>query len=154
MREARSLSSAVRFRNATLLRVAQAMVDRQRAFFERGRSALAPARLRDIAADTGLATSTVAAAIAHKGIATPHGTLALKYLLQRRVTGDGRLSAAALQEAIRSLVATEDPERPYTDEQIMTALKHKCGALARRTVAKHRRLAGALPSSLRRRRAA
>ena len=87
VREARALVGAIGFRSNALLVVAQALVDRQRAYFEHGRSRLRPVRLRDLAADTGLSVSTVAATVSNKSITSPAGTVALKYLLQRKVAG-------------------------------------------------------------------
>ena len=150
-RQTHALLDALSFRAATLVLVAQALVDRQRAYFEQGKLALVPVRLCDIATDIGLSISTVSATIRHKHLATPGGTIALKYLLQRKTKGHGRLAAAALQEAIKQLVATEDPALPFTDDAIMTKLQAGHGAPARRTIAKHRQRAGILPSNLRRR---
>lgn len=154
VREARALVGALEFRDRTLLVVAQALVDRQRDYFMRGRGHLRAVRLRDLAADTGLSVSTVAATLSNKSITSPAGTVALKYLLQRKAAGGARsLSAAQLQEAIRELISTEDPAEPLTDEQIMLELNNSRGvAVGRRTVAKHRDRAGLLASNLRRKR--
>lgn len=154
VREARAVVGALGFRGDAMLRVAQALVDRQRGFLERGRGHLRPVRLRDVAADTGLAVSTVAAAVSNKSMATPSGVVALKFLVQRKAAGGANhVSAAALQEAIKGLVSAEDPAAPLTDEAIMERLRTDGLAASRRTVAKHRARAGLAPSNLRRRRA-
>ena len=150
-REARALVGAVEFRRKTLLAVAQALVDRQRPYLEHGKASLRPATLRDLAADTGFSVSTVAAATKGKSIVSPAGTVALKYLLQRKATGGKhKLSAAALQEAIKSVVSKEEPAKPLTDEKIVQHLVSAGLETSRRTVAKHRARAGILPSGLRR----
>ncbi len=154
VREARAVVGALGFRGETMLRVAQALVDRQRGFLEHGRAQLRPVRLRDVAADTGLAVSTVAAAVSNKSMATPSGVVALKFLVQRKAAGGAnQVSAAALQEAIKGLVSAEDPAEPLTDEAIMNRLRTDGLAASRRTVAKHRARAGLAPSNLRRHRA-
>lgn len=145
-RQANSLLGTLAFRQATLLTVAQALVDRQRGFFERGPAALVPIRLRDIAATTGFAISTVAATVQGKYLATPKRVLALKYLFQRDTGGRRRQAAASLQEAIKQLIANEDPTAPLSDQQIMLTLRLSGPAPSRRTVTKHR-LAANLPAA-------
>jgi RNA polymerase sigma-54 factor len=39
---------------------------------------------------------------------------------------------------IQSLIASEDPENPYSDEELVNILKEKGVTVARRTVAKYR----------------
>ena len=50
------------------------------------------------------------------------------------------VSSAILKKEIINLIDSEDKKRPYTDEEIMTALNQKGYVMARRTVAKYREL--------------
>lgn len=146
---ARALLATLQFRHTTLLTVAQAAVDRQRNYFEHGPRGLKPLRLADIAGATGLSLSTVSATITHKYLAAPQGVIALKYLFQR-ATGDPQFSSAAtLREAIKQLVAAEDPAAPLSDQKIMQLLSHHGSHPARRTVTKHRQAAGIPAAKLR-----
>ena len=149
-RQAHRLRDALEFRHATLLKVAQAMVDRQRAFFFEGNAALTPLGLSDIAATVGLSVSTISASIHSKYFAHAGKSLALKFLLQRNTCPTHPLAATALQEMLKHFIATEKSSAPLTDQHLMLLL-HECGyPLARRTVTKHRIAANIIPSFLRR----
>ena len=146
--EANSLLAAIDFRQATLIKVAQVLVDEQRDFFEYDKKHLKPIRLVDVAKKTNLAISTISTTLNNKSISTPSGVITLKYLLQRKTAGDN-LSAIALQEAIKELVRHEDTNKPLSDISIMQQLNIGSNKPSRRTVAKHRHLAGILPAYLR-----
>lgn len=150
-RQARVLVESLEFRRRTLLAVAAAAVARQRMYCERGDEFLKPLGLRQVAEDTGLAISTVSTAVAGKLLQGPHGVIALKYLFQRSTRGRRDFSAAALQMAIRRLVAGENPAKPMSDAAIASRLAAAGGAPARRTVSKHRAAAGIRAASLRKR---
>lgn len=146
-RSATALLDGLRFRQRALQAIAQAMVDRQRDYFNHGPVQLRPLRLRDLAAATGLASSTVSTVIKGKSIAGPYGTVPLRFLLQRQAAGG---SAGALQADIQALVKAEDPRAPLSDAALAARLGSEHGAPSRRTVAKHRQRAGLLPARLRR----
>src|SRR5690606_40912588 len=57
----------------TILRVAQAIVDRQRNFFSHGEVAMRPLVLREIADTLGLHESTISRVTTQKYMLTPHG---------------------------------------------------------------------------------
>lgn len=149
--DAKSIIDALTFRRKALLTIANAAVARQRRYFEYGRAYLVPLPLRQLASDTGFALSTISTVVAGKALQSPHGVIALKSLLQRRTKGRLNFSAAALQESIKQLIATENPTKPLSDAQIVRHLAAAGGAPARRTVTKHRIVAGILPASLRKR---
>ncbi|MCY4325437.1 MAG: hypothetical protein OXC81_05385 [Betaproteobacteria bacterium] len=150
-RQARVLAESLSFRRRTLLAVAAAATARQRLYCERGAAFLRPLGLQQVAEDTGLAVSTVSTAVAGKLVRGPHGVIALKYLFQRSTCGRRDFSAAALQMAIRQVVAGENPARPLSDAAIAARLAAAGGAPARRTVAKHRAASGIAAASLRKR---
>jgi RNA polymerase sigma-54 factor len=79
LQEARHFIHALEARNETLLRVAQCIVEEQRAFLEYGPEAMRPLVLRDIAGRLGIHESTVSRATAHKYMATPRGLFELKH---------------------------------------------------------------------------
>ncbi len=151
LRAGSRMVDALAFRRKTLLAVAQAAVGRQRGYFERGPAALRPLPLAAVAADTGLAVSTVSTAAAGKHLRCPHGVIALKYLFQRTARGRKDFSAAALRTAIKQVVTNENSAKPLSDAAIAQQLAAGGGSPARRTVAKHRAAAGIMPASLRRR---
>ena len=74
LQEARWLIKNVQQRFDTILRVSQAIVDRQRHFFEHGEVAMRPLVLREIAETLGLHESTISRVTTQKYMATPRGT--------------------------------------------------------------------------------
>jgi len=94
----------------TILRVSQAIVDRQRAFFSHGAVAMRPLVLREIAEELGLHESTVSRVTTQKYMLTPRGTYELKYFFGSHVATDtgGAASATAIRALIRQLIGAED----------------------------------------------
>ncbi len=152
LQEANWLVRALDQRARTILNVATAIVERQRAFFERGIAHLRPLVLRDIAEAIEVHESTVSRATANKYIATPRGIFELKFFFSTAVGADARgeaHSAASIRHRIKSLI--DDEADVMSDDAIVTALKREGYDLARRTVAKYRE-AMRIPSSVERRR--
>ena len=153
LRAARDLIEAVQQRKATLARVVRATMERQRAFLEKGRAAIKPLRMSDVADQLELHTSTVSRAIAGKYLQTDRGVFAL-----REFFDGGRIDAApgegqgrmGVSQLIRELVDQEDKQRPMADDEIVAALEERGVQVARRTVAKYRRELE-IPSSYQRR---
>jgi RNA polymerase sigma-54 factor len=152
LQEANWLVRALDQRARTILRVATAIVERQRGFFEHGIAQLKPLVLRDIAEAIEVHESTVSRATANKYIATPRGTFELKFFFSTAV-GAGRNgeahSAESIRHRIKSLIAGEADI--LSDDAIVSALRREGYDLARRTVAKYRE-AMRIPSSVERRR--
>ena len=63
----------------TILRVSQAIVDRQRNFLEYGEVAMKPLVLREIAEELELHESTISRVTTNKYMLTPRGIFELKY---------------------------------------------------------------------------
>lgn len=156
LQQAHGLLRSVNQRFDTILRVAQAIVERQQEFFERGMQAMRPLVLRDIAEALGMHESTISRATRQKFAATPWGVLELKRFFGAALeTGDGdTTSAAAVRTLIIQLVSQESGAKPLSDSQIAASLGERGVVIARRTVAKYREAAGIQPASLRKARAA
>jgi len=151
LQEARWLIKNVQQRFETILRVAQAIVDRQRQFFEHGEVAMRPLVLREIADTLGLHESTISRVTTQKYMATPRGTFELKYFFGSHVATDtgGSASSTAIRALIKQLVAAEDPRAPLADSRISQILAQQGIVVARRTVAKYRELLSIPPVNLR-----
>ena len=106
LQEARWLIKNVQQRFDTIHRVTQAIVDRQRQFFEHGEVAMRPLVLREIADILGLHESTVSRVTSQKYMATPRGIFELKYFFGSHVATDtgGACSATAIRALIKQLV--------------------------------------------------
>jgi RNA polymerase sigma-54 factor len=151
LQEANWLVRALDQRARTILRVATAIVERQKGFFEHGIAQLKPLVLRDIAEAIEVHESTVSRATANKYIATPRGTFELKFFFSTAVgSGNGEAhSAESIRHRIKALIAGENDI--LSDDAIVSALRREGYDLARRTVAKYRE-AMRIPSSVERRR--
>lgn len=151
LQEARWLIKNVQQRFETILRVSQAIVDRQRHFFEHGEVAMRPLVLREIADVLGLHESTVSRVTTQKYMLTPRGIFELKYFFGSHVATDtgGACSATAIRALIRQLVAAEDDKRPLSDSKISQILGQQGIMVARRTIAKYRESLHIPPVNLR-----
>lgn len=153
LQEARWMVRNVQQRFETIRRVAQAIVDRQKLYFELGELALRPLVLRDVAHELGLHPSTVSRVACNKYAQTPTGLIELKRFFTNRAShgqGAANVSSTAIRALIRKLVAAEEPQAPLSDVQITHLLASRGIKVARRTVAKYRDAIGVPPVESRR----
>ncbi len=153
LQEARYFLNSLKSRNETLLRVAQCIIEQQRAFLEYGEEAMKPLVLRDVAEQLGVHESTVSRATSSKYMHTPRGLFELKYFFSSHVSTveGGQCSATAIQAMIRRMIKEESPEKPLSDSRIAKLLLEDGIQVARRTVAKYREAMDLPPSHERRR---
>lgn len=151
LQEARWLIKNVQQRFDTILRVAEAIVERQRQFFEHGEVAMRPLVLREIAEVLGLHESTISRVTNQKYMATQRGVFELKYFFGSHVTTEcgGACSATAIRALIKQLIGAEDGKKPLSDSRISEILGQQGILVARRTVAKYREMQGIAPANLR-----
>jgi RNA polymerase sigma-54 factor len=151
MQEARWMIKNIQQRFSTILRVSQAIVDRQRNFFEHGEIAMRPLVLREIAEELELHESTISRVTTHKYMLTPRGIFELKYFFGSHVSTDsgGECSATAIRALIKQLVAEENTKKPLSDNQISEILAKQGIVVARRTIAKYRESLNIPPANLR-----
>lgn len=151
MQEAKWMIKNIQQRFATILRVSQAIVDRQRNFLEYGEVAMRPLVLREIADELGLHESTISRVTTHKYMLTPRGIFELKYFFGSAVATEagGTCSATAIRALIKKMVEEENPKKPYSDNQITQLLGEQGIKVARRTIAKYRESMSIPPASLR-----
>jgi RNA polymerase sigma-54 factor len=152
LQEARWLIRNVQQRFDTILRVSQAIVDRQHSFFAHGPVAMRPLVLREIAETVGLHESTISRVTSNKYMATPLGVYELKYFFGSHVATDsgGAASSTAIRALIKQLIGAEDPRNPLPDSRIAELLGEQGFVVARRTVAKYRESLKIAPVAMRR----
>ncbi len=140
LQEARWLIKNVQQRFDTILRVSQAIIDRQRNFFEHGEVAMRPLVLREIAEAVDLHESTISRVTTQKFMMTPRGLFELKYFFGSHVATEtgGACSSTAIRALIRQLIAAENNKKPLSDGQIAEELGQQGIVVARRTIAKYR----------------
>jgi RNA polymerase sigma-54 factor len=151
LQEAKWLIKNVQQRFDTIARVSQAIVDRQRAFFDHGEVAMRPLTLREIADTVELHESTISRVTTQKYLASPRGIYELKYFFGSHVATDtgGAASSTAIRALIRQLVGAEDGHKPLSDARIAEILGEQGIVVARRTVAKYRESLSIPPVNLR-----
>jgi RNA polymerase sigma-54 factor len=151
LQEAKWLIKNMRQRFDTILRVSQAIVERQRNFFSHGAVAMRPLVLREIADTLGLHESTISRVTTQKYMLTPHGMFELKYFFGSHVATEagGEASSTAIRALIVQLTGAEDPKNPLSDSKIAEMLGEQGMVIARRTVAKYREALKIPPVSLR-----
>jgi len=151
LQEARWFIKNLQQRFDTILRVAQAIVERQRPFLELGEVAMRPLVLREIAEQLGLHESTISRVTTQKFMRTPRGVYEFKFFFSSGLATDtgGECSSTAIRAVIRQLVGEEDARHPLSDSRISEILAQQGIIVARRTVAKYRDLLQILPANLR-----
>ena len=151
LQEAKWLLKNVQQRFETIERVAQAVVERQKHFFDHGEVAMRPLVLREIADELGLHESTISRVTTNKYMLTPRGLFELKYFFGSHVATDtgGACSSTAIRALIKQLVTAEDLKRPLSDSKIADILGQQGIVVARRTIAKYRDALKIPPANLR-----
>lgn len=129
---ARMLLKNISRREETLCCVAEAIVQRQRAFFEKGKMYLSPMNLADIALDIDMHESTVSRALKDKYLECRWGIFELKYFFSNKGTEKNARSC------IEGIVQREDKTKPFSDGQIAKELEKMGIDISRRTVVKYR----------------
>ncbi len=140
LQEARWFFKNIQQRFDTILRVSSAIVERQKSFFLHGELAMRPLVLREIADELGLHESTISRVTTAKYMATPFGTVELKYFFGSGLGTDtgGSASSTAVRALIKQFIAAESLKKPLSDSQLSEMLKEQGIDCARRTVAKYR----------------
>ncbi|MFA6014149.1 MAG: RNA polymerase factor sigma-54 [Gallionellaceae bacterium] len=151
LQEARWFIKNLQQRFDTILRVSQAIVERQRQFFEHGDIGMRPLVLREIADQLELHESTISRVTTQKFMLTPRGIYELKYFFGSGLSTEagGACSSTAIRALIKQLVSEEDTSHPLTDSRMSEILAQQGILVARRTVAKYRELLNILPVNLR-----
>jgi len=145
------LVSAIEQRRQTMLKVMTFIVERQHEFFEKGVQYLRPLTLREVAEDIGLHESTISRVTTNKYMNTPFGTFELKYFFGSGLETESgnNASSTAVRALIKQFVASENPKKPLSDNQLSEMLKEQGIECARRTVAKYREALRIAPTTLR-----
>jgi RNA polymerase sigma-54 factor len=141
IREARTFINSLAMRNRTLMLVSQALLEFQRAFFQKGPQHLVPLTLGDIASRLGVHEATVSRAANGKYMQTEWGIFELRYFFTNSISGTGsggsRFSKGGVKAVIQELVNAE--KKNLSDLEITELLAQRGILLARRTVAKYRK---------------
>ncbi len=147
------LIRSIEQRKQTIYNVAQAVVDYQKEFLDKGAKFLKTLTLKQVAEALDIHESTVSRSINGKYIQTPRGVFEIKYFFSSGVTGASGegMSSNSIKSFIKEIIDGEDPRKPYSDQDMVEILSRKGIEISRRTVAKYREGMNILSSSKRRR---
>lgn len=135
MRQANSLLYSLSQRGSTLRRCAEAVLQRQRAFFEGESRELQSVTLKELAAELALHPSTVSRCVQGKYLQCRQGTYPLRYFFSLPAGG---VSRQAVQQKLLLLIRDEDSAHPLSDEKLCRLLAEQGVEISRRAVAKYR----------------
>jgi RNA polymerase sigma-54 factor len=151
MQSASWLIKSIHQRQKTIYLVMESILKFQKEFFEHGIAYLKPLILKDIAEDIEMHESTISRVTTNKYAYTPQGIFELKYFFNSSIerTGGESMASASVKDKIRLLIENEDHESPLSDEKLSSILQEANIQIARRTVAKYRKVLNILPSNKR-----
>jgi len=151
MQSAAWLIKSIQQRHRTIYKVAESILKFQKDFFDQGLDHLKPLVLRDIADDVGMHESTISRVVTNKYMHTSRGIFELKYFFSSSIhkTDGDALASKSVREAIKKIIGEENPQKPFSDSDIVDKLEKSGISIARRTVAKYREMMRVLPSSKR-----
>jgi RNA polymerase sigma-54 factor len=151
MQSASWLIKSIHQRQKTIYLVMESILKFQKEFFEHGIAYLKPLILKDIAEDIEMHESTISRVTTNKYAYTPQGIFELKYFFNSSIerTGGESMASASVKDKIRLMIENEDHESPLSDEKLSSILQDANIQIARRTVAKYRKVLNILPSNKR-----
>ena len=141
IRAAEGLRESVKKRQQTIHDIAQAIVDAQPDFFVRGMGALRPLTMQQVADQVGVVGTTVSRTVRDKYMSTPFGVIEMRKFFTSggaKTEGGETMSNASVKERIKTIIDSEDPSNPFSDDQITERLNAAGVNISRRTVAKYR----------------
>ena len=132
--------NAIQSRRDTMLKVMNAIVERQMEFFKTHGEGLKPMFEKDIAEAINMDISTVSRVVRGKYVQTDFGIYELKYFFSSGMRSDSGedVSNKILKQKIRELIENEDKSKPLSDDKLAEMMNKEGFGLARRTVAKYR----------------
>ena len=142
--DAKWLLTSVKKRNDTIKSVGEYICSKQVAFFDNNPLKINSLSNKEIAKELRIHPSTVSRILRYKYIETPKGIIPLKSLLVSSVSRIRDISALQLMKLIKDTIKSE--KKPKSDKKIAIELNKKGFGLARRTIAKYRKLNN-IPSS-------
>jgi len=129
------LIKGIESRKRTLNRVMTYLLEKQQEFFLNGREFLKSTTIKDAGGMLGIHPSTISRAVQGKYIETPHAILPMRFFFTSGTAGKARHS---VKDRIMRLIAAEDKDTPYSDEELAALLEKEGVKISRRTVAKYR----------------
>jgi len=132
--------ACIQQRRETLMKIMQAILERQYEFFEKGPKYLRPMIYKDIAEEIRMDISTISRVVNGKYVQSPMGIHELKYFFSEGLATDSgeEVSNKHIKERLKEIIIKEDKNAPYSDDKLAEILNEEGIHIARRTVAKYR----------------
>ena len=153
LEQARWLLNSINQRRSTMIRVMDAIIEKQKSFFEQGPAFLRPLIMEDIAREVDMNVATISRVSNSKYVQTPFGVYEIKYFFNPGISKDNGedMSKRSVKQRIQEIIKAEPPEKPFSDQEIFRRLNDEGIRLARRTVTKYREEMKIQPARLRKR---
>lgn len=149
-----SFIGSIKIREKTTVKFIESVTRFQEDFLSIGSIImLKPLIARDVAKDIQMNESTIRRARKNKYVDTPYGLFSSGFFFDPVpvVTNDGKkIASRAVKIIIKSIIDSEDKEKPYRDQELSDILRKEFGIeVKRRVVMKYREGIGFLPARLR-----
>jgi len=153
LEQARWLLNSINQRRTTMVRVMEAIIDKQHDFFDKGPAFLKPLIMEEIAQKVDMNVATISRVSNGKYVQTPFGVYEIKYFFNAGIAkaDGGDMSKRSVKLRIQEIVKAEPPDKPLSDQEIYRLLNEEGIRLARRTVTKYREELKIQPARLRKR---
>ena len=140
--DAQNILDTLNYRSNTLKDVIEQILLVQGNFLSNKSEFLNPLKLEDIANKIDKDISSISRVVKNKYIDTPIGLISLKSLFSNALTKKSGKTASTneLKKVILEIIDAEDKKSPLSDSDIVEKLNEKDFLVARRTVAKYRKL--------------
>ncbi len=134
------IGRALENRSHTLLRILQVIVPMQSELLVSGHGCAQPISMGMVAKELGLSESTLSRAVAHKWLDAPRGMIPLRSLFAATNAITSASSQISVQQMLTQLISQEPKRSPLSDTQLAERMQGLGFQIARRTVAKYRKL--------------
>ena len=140
LEQARWLINSIQQSRSTMIRVMEAIIEKQHDFFERGPAFLKPLIMEDIAQMVEMNVATISRVSSGKYVQTSFGVREIKYFFNPGISKDNGedMSKRSVKQRIEEIIKSEPIDKPFSDQEIFRRLNEEGIRLARRTVTKYR----------------
>ena len=121
--DANTLQDEIAYRGKLLVEVSKALVKMQESFFRYGPKYMKLLPIRELADALNMEPEIVSATLKNKYIQSPFGVYPMKFFLAREHHPQQE-GMEAISKKLASIIHDEDPDHPYSDEQLAQIMAH------------------------------
>ena len=116
LEQARWMLNSINQRRSTMIRVMDAIIEKQKSFFEQGPAFLRPLIMEDIAREVDMNVATISRVSNSKYVQTPFGVYEIKYFFNPGISKDNGedMSKRSVKQRIQEIIKAEPPEKPFS----------------------------------------